>query len=128
MGDPFFTTSGPDGISQAAGRIMHMAATEDEEYAEGVRVVGIDLGGAEAQGLRAALGHVGVKVHLLLFAVQRLGAGESPHAAAVAGLAIRQWGTRAAQALTEVSVLGPSLVIANRRGATTYRLIGGVTT
>ena len=70
-----FPTSGPDGILQAADRVMHRVATGDEAEAGGITAMGLDLGGSEAQSLKVALGHTGVRVHLLLFAMMRPGQG-----------------------------------------------------
>jgi hypothetical protein len=48
--DALFTTSGPDGIDQAAGRIFHCAASHGAQDSEEMVVLGVDLGAPKPRG------------------------------------------------------------------------------
>ena len=86
----FFVTSGADGMSQAAARLFQLQDRQQEGDAP--VVLGLDLGGSEAQALRAAVELAGDKAMVINFALQRMGDGERPHSAVVAALALGQWG------------------------------------
>jgi hypothetical protein len=77
--------------------------------------------------LRAAMELTDCRVILILLAMQRLENGEAAHAASVAAMGIRQWGTRTLQSMHDMSILGPPIVTTGRRGTVTYRIIAGAT-
>ncbi|MFM7990428.1 MAG: hypothetical protein ACKPKO_65035, partial [Candidatus Fonsibacter sp.] len=86
-------------------------------------VLGLDLGGSEAQALCTALEMTGKSLTMMVMAVQRLGNGETLHAASVIALGIRQWGTRFVQCCDELTVLGPPVVIETEGGTASYRML-----
>jgi hypothetical protein len=122
-----FVTSGMDGIAQAAGRLLANGGDGVAHDSEESTVVGLDLGGSEAQALRAALHTAGTPALLILVALQRLGNGEGAHAAAAVALGLRQWGTRAMQMMQELAVVGPPLVLTRRGVTAAYRLVAALT-
>ncbi|MFM7979044.1 MAG: hypothetical protein ACKPKO_06970, partial [Candidatus Fonsibacter sp.] len=94
----FFTTSGLDGIAQAAAaaQVRGVPEAASDSVSE-CMVLGVDLGGSEVQSLMAALDFADVTSTLLVFSLQRLDRGEAPWTENVVSAAVRQWGVRVVQ-------------------------------
>ena len=100
----YVTTSGRDGVAQAADSV-HQAARERRSGGDDTIIFSFDVGGAEAQAVRNAMEAIGEEVVVAHVAIQRMGQGEIPGGTTIAAMAARQWGTRVVQDAEEIGTL-----------------------
>ena len=118
----YVTTSGREGVAQAADSVMQATAGGGGDSEE-LTVLSLDVGGGEAQAMRCAMEATGKEILVIHAALQRMGPGEIPGGAAIVAMATRQWGTKIVQEADEIGLLGPVVSMGRGQRAEGYRLI-----